>query len=388
MKKLKYVLVFATLLLLLVGVTSAADVSNDTSYTSEATPQSVSDTTQVSQVDINKETISENIETDTIQDNKVNTKNIQKDTKNNLKTDSTVNSWDTLASAVSSATGNTTIKLGEGTYTTTNTITFNNGITITIDGNGQIIDGNQQQVFNITSGSSLVLKNITIKNAKSDKGGAIYNSGTLTITQSTLTNNTATEGGAIYNDAGNLTITQSALTGNTGKFGGGAILNYAGNLTITQSTLTNNKATTDGGAIRHNSQIFALVSDCNFTSNTAPMGAAIFARGYIKLTGNIFTENKASSNKETIDLYGFGNGQIDGNIYNSTDISLNEINLNTKDNENIFQTGDNIILNYTIRLSHSYYYPDFKKGINDITLYINGVKNVTTKYIESYTFHN
>ena len=37
---------------------------------------------------------------------------------------------------------------------------------LTIDGNGQTINGNQKPVFFIGKGASLVLKNITIINAK------------------------------------------------------------------------------------------------------------------------------------------------------------------------------------------------------------------------------
>ncbi len=115
-------------------------------------------------------------------------------------------------------------------------------------------------------------------------GGAIYNDGTLTITNSILTGNTATDGGAIYND-GPLTITNSILTGNTAS-DGGAIYNY-GPLTITNSTLTDNNATEyDGGAIYNDGTL--TITNSTLAGNTAPTsdGGAIF---------NMLTSEDASS---------------------------------------------------------------------------------------------
>lgn len=50
---------------------------------------------------------------------------------------------------------------------------------LTIDGNRQTINGRKQRVFFMSNGASLVLKNITKNNAKSNQGGAIYHNGRL-----------------------------------------------------------------------------------------------------------------------------------------------------------------------------------------------------------------
>ena len=160
-----------------------------------------------------------------------------------------ITNWQELSEAVKHAenqTENIFIKLDEGNYTNTGTINWTNrNIVLTIDGNGQTIDGNQQLVFNnVNSRSSMIIKNITIINGKSDDGGAIKNKGILTITQSTLANNSAEYGGAIEN-TGTLTITKSTLTGNTAKHDGGAINNLF-NLNIKESTLSNNTAAYGG----------------------------------------------------------------------------------------------------------------------------------------------
>lgn len=66
-----------------------------------------------------------------------------------LKEDSEITNWSELAKAVDDAknkTGKITITLGNGIYTNNKTIVFNNpNATITINGNGQTIDGNQKK---------------------------------------------------------------------------------------------------------------------------------------------------------------------------------------------------------------------------------------------------
>ncbi len=84
-------------------------------------------------------------------------------------------------------------------------------------------------------------------------GGAINNSGSLTITQSVLENNVAaglySYGGAIYN-AGSLNLSSSTLSANEAVDaenwgGGGAVYNAAtGHLNVTNSTFVNNAVTT------------------------------------------------------------------------------------------------------------------------------------------------
>jgi len=273
-----------------------------------------------------------------------------------------VHNYTELENAVNNASStgvDTTIRLLEGSYNNTGTITWKTGgMVLTIDGNGQTINGQQQQVFYI-NGASMILKNIIITNATSSDGGAISNDyGTLTVSNSTFNNNQATGDG----------------------FGGGAIYNYFGTLTVSNSTFNNNQATGDGfggGAIFDQSTfILTNISSCNFINNTALQSAAIFAYGGVNLTNNTFKENIATDNKETIDLNGFWNGIFEGNVYESTDIALDEITLSV----NNHPSPEGVELNYTIQPKNFMYYWDFKDGINDITLYIDGEKNITTRY--------
>ncbi len=274
-----------------------------------------------------------------------------------------ITNWQELREAVRYAeyqSEDTTLYMGQGTYTNTDTIIWSNpDIVLTIEGNGQTIDGNQQQTFIIDEGASMILENITITNAKSGNGGAIDNEGTLTIAQSTLANNIATlQGGAIYNE-GTLTITDSTLANNT-AFVGGAIRNL-GTLTMTHSTLANNTAMYVGGAIR--------------------------STGHATLTDNIFTENSAD-NRETNDFSGNGDGSFDSNVYESTDIALKTLKLSPRYNQIIYNLGERVVLRSTIELEHpNYYDTDILERLDDITLYINGVKNQTGKY-NNYSLSN
>lgn len=290
---------------------------------------------------------------------------IGKYTSNTVKfTVRSLTNWQQLINAVDYAktqTKDISIGLQEGSYINTGTINWTNrDVVLTIDCNGQTIDGNQQLVFNIGNGASIVLKNITIKkNAKSEHG-AILNAGTLSVVGAALANNTAT-------------------------YDGGAIANY-GKLTVINSTLTNNTAYNNGGAIK-NGNLRADIIGSTFTNNHAAVGGAIFSNGKCNITGNRFTDNTAD-NKQTIDLHSQRGEQLDSNVYESTDISLKTIELMVKDDQSIFIQDDDVVLNFNIALKSPYYYDkDILERLEDITIYINGVENVTTNY-PNYTLSN
>jgi len=447
MIKIEKTLLFIIVLVLLVGAVSATETlrEDQTNAIDEAVASDISIVSQDNEKIIKfeeKKVLDENPQKKI----EYTTHNIEKRSDNNLKKEGIVevHNYTELKNAVNNASSigvDTTIRLLQGSYNNTGTITwYTGGMVLTIDGNGQTINGQQQQVFIIRSGSSLVLKNIIITNATSSDGGAIRNlQGTLTVSNSTFNNNQATnEGGAIRNYQGTLTVSNSTFNNNQAGTGG-AIRNYQGTLTVSNSTFNNNQATSAGGAIRnyqgtltvsnstfnnnqatstsaggaiHNIQGTLTVSNStfnnnqatsdggaicddsmnkltniissNFINNTALNGAAINALGWINLTNNTFKQNTATNNTETIDLYGYWNGLFEGNTYESTDIALNEISLNLKDDQSIYTTDEDVILNFTIQPTNTNYYYDYETGINDITLYINGQKNITTKY-ENYT---
>ena len=413
----KQLLIFVALMVLLVGVASATDVSDDVIGPASMTEETMQETQTAT--DMNNMAIQDNeekyVERDAIPENDVTaTQSIQKNNnRDNTKEATSVTTWEQLKQTITQATEDTTITLQENIINT-ETIGFTNGIAITIDGNGKTINGNQKQVFLIGTVSTLILKNITITNAKSDIGGAIDNRGTLNIIDSTLTNNQAYRGGAIFNWE-TLTISNSTLANNTANNDGGAIYIYFGNLTIKDSTLANNTATYDGGAIdnicgnitifnstlKHNEAVSNGGAIFNYKSSVDAkfnVTETIFIQNHAGRAGaicsddgntniiinNTFTGNTADDNET---LYILGEKTIERNIYDSTDISFKTINLTVNDNQETFETGEDVTLNFIIELEHREYYDmDILEKITK-TLYINGEENVTTTS-DIYTLSN
>jgi predicted outer membrane repeat protein len=112
---------------------------------------------------------------------------------------------------------------------------------IKISGRGAV------QVMTVASGATLNLSGLTIANGTAERGGAIYNHGTLTVTNSTFSGNSAANGGGIYSYEANLTVTNSTFSGNSANEGGGGIFSYDANSTVTNSTFSGNSALGGGG---------------------------------------------------------------------------------------------------------------------------------------------
>ncbi|MGO9507244.1 MAG: choice-of-anchor D domain-containing protein [Mycobacterium sp.] len=161
------------------------------------------------------------------------------------------------------------------------------------------------------SGATLNLNNLTIAHGSgggfgspADEGGAILNSGTLTVTNCTLSDNNAlgsSNGGAIYND-GTLTVTNSTLSGNStvygnGGGGGGAICNDGGTLTVNNSILSNNSAD-EGGGGAISSACMLTVTNSTLSGNSVSNGSGggIFAGGMLTVTNSTLFDNTAEGN--------------------------------------------------------------------------------------------
>ena len=195
---------------------------------------------------------------------------------------------------------------------------FTNGITInkdiTIDGKGHTIDAkNLGRIFSIGEGFTVTLTNATLINGKADKGGAIYNDGSLTLSDVKLSDNAADSyGGAVFNN-GELVVSDSVFDSNdivnrgsaSVDYGGAAIYNwYDGVLTVSGSNFTNNiKNYKNGdrlvGAITTIGN--ATVSGSNFVNNSGRWGGAISATGAelrknsstLTVSNTIFKDNSA-----------------------------------------------------------------------------------------------
>ena len=195
---------------------------------------------------------------------------------------------------------------------------FVNGVAINknirIDGKGHTISAEDLgRIFSIGEGFTVTLTNATLINGKADKGGAIYNDGSLTLSDVKLSDNAADSyGGAVFNN-GNLVVSDSVFDSNdivnrgsaSVDYGGAAIYNwYDGVLTVSGSNFTNNiKNYKNGdclvGAIATIGN--ATVSGSNFVNNSGRWGGAISATGAelrknsstLTVSNTIFRDNAA-----------------------------------------------------------------------------------------------
>ena len=201
---------------------------------------------------------------------------------------------------------------------------FVNGVVINkniaIDGKGHTIDAkNLGRIFSIGEGFTVTLTNATLINGKADKGGAIYNNGSLTLSDVKLSDNAADSyGGAVFNN-GHLVVSDSVFDSNdivnrgsaSVDYGGAAIYNwYDGVLTVSGSNFTNNiKNYKNGdrlvGAIATIGD--ATISDSYFVNNAGRWGGAISTAGYLLAGDDVNTLTVSGSTfKENGGLYGAG----------------------------------------------------------------------------------
>ena len=191
---------------------------------------------------------------------------------------------------------------------------------IVIDGKGHTISAEDLgRIFSIGEGFTVTLTNATLINGKADKGGAIYNDGSLTLSDVKLSDNAADSyGGAVFNN-GHLVVSDSVFDSNdivnrgsaSVDYGGAAIYNwYDGVLTVSGSNFTNNiKNYKNGdrlvGAIATIGD--ATISDSYFVNNTGRWGGAISTAGYLLAGDDVNTLTVSGSTfKENGGLYGAG----------------------------------------------------------------------------------
>jgi hypothetical protein len=195
---------------------------------------------------------------------------------------------------------------------------------VTINGGGAnttVIDGfktsaDPDRVFQVFSGFTLNLNNVTVQNGKTTNmpppalvvasgatltltncivtgnttttagfgsGGGLYNNNaSVTLNGTTVSNNDATgsAGGGLYNSGGSATmaVNNSVVSGNHAIFEGGGIFNFGGTLAVTNSQFRTNSVTgtpagsggaASGGAIANSSTGRLAVTGSTFTANRA-----------------------------------------------------------------------------------------------------------------------
>jgi hypothetical protein len=174
---------------------------------------------------------------------------------------------------------------------------------LTIEGNNATISraaAAQFRFFEMLASANLTLSKVTLSNGSLNGasgvtiGGAIFNrQGTLTIKSSTLSGNKAPVGGAIYN-SGPVSITGTTFVGNSsGNEVGGAIYNSFDTINVTNSSFFNNSAFS-GSAIVTATTVNVVNS--TFSGNDAasgPQGGALYniPSGTLNLQNSIVANN-------------------------------------------------------------------------------------------------
>jgi hypothetical protein len=200
----------------------------------------------------------------------------------------------------------------------------------TIDGANKITisGGGTTRIFNVTAGTYLGLANLTLSNGTAlesclynGQGGAIYNAGTLSVTNVSFTGNVACRGGAIGN-AGVLSVVGSTFSNNgtnaprfTGDGYGGAIDNHGTASVTSSSFISNTSINGNGGAINNSTSM--TVTGSTFTGNSSWVGGAIYNYnlGTLLVIGSTFTGNNADYSGGGVD------NEANAAIDNSTFIS-------------------------------------------------------------------
>ena len=195
---------------------------------------------------------------------------------------------------------------------------------VTIDGPGVellTIDGdNASRVFNVSSGVSAELNDLTITGGSStSNGGGIYNSGDLTLDRVVVVDNhSGGSGGGLYSVEGSsVQIDASTFEANTAIHAGGARINTAGSgdSSVTNSTFVGNRAengttTSSGGALYvwggTNSGTVKIVGS-TFSGNsaeTATGGLRAQNSALVEVINSTITNNSSASSSAGIGSWG------------------------------------------------------------------------------------
>ena len=352
--EVKKLILLITLVLMLVGVVAASEVSNDT--TTESTNTIVQDT----------QSTTNTVDT-TVKDENINNNQIVKEEKN-IKTASKtygISDYNSLDDALTSDEYDTVTLNINSDITLRRNTELNSAINkLTINGNGNTIYGDDYQFLTIYGGT-VTIKNIKIINCYSSYGGAIYNNNAkLTLINTTLENNKATvNGGAIENIEGSLTVTNSSLRNNyiigSSATGGGAIHNNNGIVTIINSTFEKNNVLGDfslGGGAIYNYEGTVNVKTSTLNNNHAnDYGGAIYNVGNLSITNSILNNNYAEKDGGAIDNH--DNLNITGNKFiNNTADSGGALSISGEaSTEKYINIKNNLFINNTASIASAIY---------------------------------
>jgi hypothetical protein len=227
----------------------------------------------------------------------------------------------------------------DGTITITATKNISVDTILDVTGHTVAISGNNAvRLFTVNPVVNFAVYNLTLANGRSTNGGAIYNSGTLVLSNSTFSGNSVSNsasglGGAIYNNLGTVTAISSSFSSNNCRGGdgangvgpapvgnglpgnagaGGAIYNNAGNLNVTNCTFVGNTAT--GGRGGNGGDGFLSFSAGNGGAGGSASGGGISsAAGILTIVNSTFLSNNCTGGNGGNPGTGGAGGGVRGN---------------------------------------------------------------------------
>ena len=178
--------------------------------------------------------------------------------------------------------------------------------TITIEGNGFTISGDNRFPIFVIIGRKLTLKNLTLADGFSgeDGGAILVQAGAeLVVENVTFTRNLSEKGGGAISTAPSsvgLKVSDSVFQGNWAQSGGGAILNHGGTTEIVNSAFIENEAGRFGGGV----EAFVgrvNISNSTFVRNRGGVGGGILVSGatttmtHLTLSENVALQGEGDS---------------------------------------------------------------------------------------------
>ena len=215
----------------------------------------------------------------------------------------------TLRAAVQEANalaGTDTISVPAGTYTLTLTGTGENvaatgdldildSVIVTGVGAGvTVVDGNlADRVFEIRGTAQATISGLTIDRGGESTNGssALVNSNTTMVLDSVVVSG-GIAGTAVYN-LGTLDVTDTRITGNSSNFNGAGIYT-AGLTTITDSLIDNNTSSVNGGGIYVGSAGDVSLTNVTLSGNSGSVGGAMFNEAQVDLVNVTVSGNDAT----------------------------------------------------------------------------------------------
>ncbi|MBR5503453.1 MAG: hypothetical protein IKV87_03260 [Methanobrevibacter sp.] len=150
--------------------------------------------------------------------------------------------------------------------------------TLTIDGNGHVIDGSSKSMLALVNASNVVFRNIKFRNGKGGDNGAINAicSGNIEFNNCSFIKNSGSKGSLYMSSSNHSTFFNCSFEENHGKNGGAVFLSACDYASFFKCDFSLNSADYSGGALYLYKSNHCTFSDSHLGGNEASDGGALF----------------------------------------------------------------------------------------------------------------